>query len=78
MQYRKIRFSPAEQTEKKKKNFLDYHHDVDHHIQIESHDRYYSNVDLHQQVMLSTKTEERPTEKHAERKMLVRCLLGNA
>ena len=28
--------------------------------------------------MLSTKAEERPTEKHAESKMLARCMLGNA
>ena len=33
-----------------------------------SHDRDYSNVDVHEQAMLSTKTEERPTEKRARSK----------
>ena len=75
MNYRKIFFS---RRTRKNTNFQDYHHDVDHHIQIVSHDRDYNNVDVHEQAMLSTKTEERPTEKHAESKMLVRCLLGNA
>ena len=51
---------------------------MDHHIQIINQDREYSNVDVHEQSMLSTKAEERPTGKPAESKMLVRCILGNA
>ena len=50
---------------------LDYHHDVDHKTQITSHDRDYRNVDVHEQAILSTKTEEKPSEKDAESKMLV-------
>ena len=57
---------------------MDYDHNMDHHIQIISHDRDYSNVDVHEQAMLSTKAEERPTEKHLKSKMLARCMLGNA
>ena len=62
---------------KKYRNVLDYNY-VDHHIKIIGHDRDYSNVDVHDKAVASTKTEKRPTEKHAESKMLVRCLLGKA
>ena len=62
----------------KNRNLMDYDHNMDHHIQIISHDRDYSNVDVHEQAMLSTKAEERPTEKHLKSKMLARCMLGNA
>ena len=44
---------------------LDYQY-VEHQIEIVSHDRDYSNA--HEQAMLSTKTEERPAEKHADSK----------
>ena len=77
MKWTIVRFFFARRT-RKNRNFLDYHHNVDDHIQIVSHDRDSNNVDVHEQAMLSTKTEESPTEKHAESKMLVRCLLGNA
>ena len=43
---------------------LDYQY-VEHRIDIVSHDRDYSNADVHEQAMLSTKTEGRPTEKRA-------------
>ena len=33
---------------------------MDHHIRIVSHDKDYSDVDAHEEAMLSTKTEERP------------------
>ena len=79
MKYCKECFSLAEKKRKKKKeNLLDYHHHVNHHIEIVSHDGDYSSVDVHVQATLSTKNEGRPTEKYAESKMLVRCLLGTA
>ena len=55
---------------------------MDHHIQIISHGRDYSNVDVHEQATLSTKAEERPTEKRADReqntgKLYFReCMIG--
>ena len=39
---------------------------VKHCIEIVSHDRDYSYVDVHEQAMLSVKTKETPTEKRAE------------
>ena len=39
---------------------------MDHHIKIVSHDRDYSKVDEHEQIMLATKNEERSIEKRAE------------
>ena len=39
---------------------------VKHCIEIVSHDRDYSYVDVHEQAMLSTKAKETPTEKRAE------------
>ena len=45
-----------------------------HLIQIVTHDRENSNVDVHKQAMLSTKTEDRPTKKHAESKILLQFL----
>ena len=54
---------------------MDYDHNMDHHIRIISHDRDYSNVDVHEQAMLSTKTEERPTEKHTRNKKIQNVLL---
>ena len=41
---------------------------MDHLIEIVSHDRDYSNADANEQAMLSSKTEERPSEKRVERK----------
>ena len=41
---------------------------VDHHIEIVSHERDYSNADAREQAMLQSKTEERPSEKRVERK----------
>ena len=51
---------------KKNRNLLDYHHNVD-----VSHDRDYRKVAVHEQAILSIKTEEKPSEKDAESKMLV-------
>ena len=65
MQYRKVCFSHASRI-KKNRNLLDYQY-VEHRIEIVSHDRNYSNVDVHEQAMLSTKTdEERTTKMHAD------------
>ena len=45
---------------------LDYAYE-DHRMEIVSHDRNYSNVDVHEQAMLSTKTdEERTTKMHVD------------
>ena len=38
---------------------------VKHCIEIVSHDKDYSYVDVHEQAMLSTKAKETPTEKRA-------------
>ena len=43
----------------------------DHHIQITSHDRDYSNIHVHEQAMLSSKIKETHNEKEAHGKMLV-------
>ena len=43
---------------KKNRNLLDYQY-VEHRIEIVSHDRDYSNVDVHEKAVLSPKTEER-------------------
>ena len=42
-------------------------------MEIVSYDRDQSNVDEYEQAMLSTKTEERPTKKHARRKKKKNC-----
>ena len=56
MKYRKIFFFPC--RTKNNRNLLDDHHDVDHHTEIVSDDRDCSNIDVHEQAMLSTKTKE--------------------
>ena len=58
---------------KEQQNLLEYQY-VDHHIKIVKHDRDYSNFVAHEQGMLPTKTEERPTEKRAESKKKAFCL----
>ena len=52
---------------------------MDHHIRIVSHDKDYSDVDAHEEAMLSTKTEERPIEKHAAAGTLSirKCMIGS-
>ena len=65
-------FSHAEQITTE--TLLDYQY-VDHHFQIVGHDRDYSNVDVHEQAMLSIKADERPTEKHAESKNKIKCFI---
>ena len=57
---------------KKNRNLQDYQY-VEHHIEIVSHDRDYSDVDVHDWDMLSTKTEERPIEERAESKKKKKC-----
>ena len=57
---------------------------MDHHIQIINQDRDYSNVDVHEQAILSTKAVDmyRPTEKHADREQnagtlyIRECMIG--
>ena len=51
---------------------------MDDHIEILGFDRDYGNVDLHEQTMLSTTTEERPIEKHADAGTLSirKCMIG--
>ena len=60
-------------TDKKQQHFREYQY-VDHHIKIVSHGRDDSSLDAHEQAMLSTKTEERPTEKQ-RKSMFFSCTL---
>lgn len=71
MEFHKVRL-------KNNRNLLEYQY-VDHHIEILSHDRDNSNVDVHKQAMLSTKSdhEERPTEKQADSKKENKCFYLN-
>ena len=52
---------------------LDYQY-VEHWIEIVSHDRDYSNVDVHEKAVLSPKTEERTIEKHENNQKKKKCL----
>ena len=58
---------------KKKRNLLYYQY-VEHWNEILSHDRGYSNVDVHEKAVLSPKTEERSIEKHENNKKKTKCL----
>ena len=51
---------------------LDYQR-VEHRIEIVSHDREYSIVDVHKEALLSTKTVQRPTVKHTGSKQKTKC-----
>ena len=66
------------QNKGKQKLAVNYHY-VDHHIEILGLDRDYGNVDVHEQAMLSTNTEERPIEKHAAAGTLSirKCMIGS-
>ena len=65
------------QNKGKQKLAVNYHY-VDHHIEILGLDRDYGNVDVHEQAMLTTNTEERPIEKHAAAGTLSirKCMIG--
>ena len=63
MTYRKVCFSLAEKQEQQILAGMDSKK-LEHRIEIVSHGREYSIVDLHKEALLSTKIVQRPTVKH--------------